>query len=724
MKKRFFLTLAIIFVFAWLFALSISAEVYEGVDYTLNANAKTAQVSNVNKTMTTEIVTIPSEITIDDVTYTVTSIANNAFEGNTTMKELRILSEHITVIPYGMILSTNGTLEKIYVDFSNIVTINQAGFNPLSAGNGNNNYAVSSIYFYDAKAFIEKGEDVVITSPDFSNCTSIGQAAFQSCNFKNIVIPATTSLSSQIFRHSTIETVIIKGENRERLETYVFNNCDSLTSIVVESRNLKYVGNSAFGDCGNVQSIEIDLSKCTQIGGSAFALNDNYQNGATNTWTKWYNLDKERVIDIRNVTIFETAAFGNCNLGGGTEENLWAGETTIIWPQALTRLDDQVFRRCNITGTIYINAAEGSTLTINSWIFRGNKPNVVIFGEGVATMNGSCFASNGDATNGSIAQGAKVVFLADSVDCKDSNLFKDASGVTLYCKALTTNTSFSQATINTISEGEAIYSVCGVTANLTLAADSSKVTIGEVVHKYSSKGFDNTYCPINTYTKYVCVTCALEQYKDLEENIVDKSTLAVHVFDFDNGDKLVSVSFVDNNFLANGIKTVCCDNCTQVSTEEEATFPALFISYGYSHAYENGKGALMQSVGINKEAFQQYKALNPEMSISYGVVAASGANPIIYTAGSFIDKAVVVDFTNRFYDIMEIKIYGISEATAQTELYCCGYIIIDGEITYIDNGALSDTAQTKSYSDYGTEFNTVEPVEAIVPTKETYSQVA
>ncbi len=698
MKKKLLLTIAIIFVFACLFAVSISATTIGDFEYTLNSNTGEATFGD-NRNYSGTTVVIPEKVTYNDVEYTVTAVASNAFYGNQTITTI-YFPPTITKLE-GYTFSQAPNLTAVYIDLENLVSIGNCGLTNSSVTNACNvsNY---DIYFYPTS---EYGKDVPTktTHANFESITSIGASAFQGANLENITLGENlTVIREQTFRQSAMKSFLAKGQIT-KIGNWSFQACKSLETVRIESNSLKTIENTAFNGCTAITGIYIDLSNCTAVDGSAFEFSGNCQGGTPNYTAQWYNLDGEKVVDLSNLQTIGTEAFGASNIGSAT----------IIWPKELTSISDQAFRKANITGTVYINAKEGVTLSIAAYVLNECNFDTLILGKGVTSFS----------LDGGFKTAVTIVALADSITLP-TNLFKGGSS-TLYCKSLVNDASqYSNVTINTISEGEAIYSVCGVIANVTLASDSSKVTIGEVVHKYSSKGFDNTYCPINTYTKYVCVTCALEQYKDLEENIVEKNTLVAHVFDFDNNEMLVSVLFVDNNFLANGIKTVCCDNCTQTSTEEEATFPALFISYGYSHAYENGKGALMQSVGINKEAFQKYKALNPEMSISYGVVAASGANPTIYTGGSFIDKAVVVDFTNRLYDIMEMKIYGISETTAQTQLYCCGYIIIDGDITYIDNGALSDTAQTKSYSDYGTEFNTVEPVEAIVPTKETYSQVA
>ena len=101
MKKRIILVLSLIALLACILALSVSAIEYNGVYYDIDTKNQVATVNKENKTSTFEIAHIPSTFTYEGVEYKVTKIANDAFAGNKTVKEIRILSEYITKIPNG-----------------------------------------------------------------------------------------------------------------------------------------------------------------------------------------------------------------------------------------------------------------------------------------------------------------------------------------------------------------------------------------------------------------------------------------------------------------------------------------------------------------------------------------------------------------------------------------------------------------------------------------------
>ncbi len=178
---------------------------------------------------------------------------------------------------------------------------------------------------------------------------------------------------------------------------------------------------------------------------------------------------------------------------------------------------------------------------------------------------------------------------------------------------------------------------------------------------------DHTYEGLNDCTNpNPCVECAFKPEAKLSHTIVE--TLAYN-----------------DGYLAFGYYTCDCtnDGCTIKDMVDEE-YSAIFVINGYSYSAD----AIMQSFEINKDVLAKYKSLNENVDIKYGILAASGEVANIYQNG-FTDKVVSVDFTNRAYDIMEMKIYGIGEAHYATELYCCGYILVDGAITYMDYGMAS-----------------------------------
>lgn len=673
MKKKLLLAISLVALFACLFAITAFAVEVDGVYYTLDTNNKVATVSTENKTATTQIVTIPSTFEYEGVTYRVTSIASSAFSGNVAMVELRILSEYITKIPYGMISNTyardtdndkvndyGGTLEKIYIDFARITEIGSAGFNPSDQTNGNQP-KTNSFYYYDAKAFIENGTDVVITEPDFSNCTSIGSAAFQGANFEKLVIPEGLALNDQIFRCSTIEELDIKGANRGAISYYVFSSCVNLETIRIES--LSSISNDVFSGCKNVREIYINLSNCTSIGSSTFSIgNVGYDQG--NTTTQWYNYQGEKIVDLSNVKTINEKAFSSSNLGSAK----------IIWPTALDTLSDQAFRKCNINQPLYVNPSEGKTITIPFWCMNGNKFTFAYFGKGVQTVS-SCFETN-----------CIVVCAEDSVNFTHEKVFDQTTGNAIYCKSYTGTDVSSRATVyNIASATSAKYGLCGFIATVKFA-DETTQEFNYAIHNYEGVA-DETVCPAGSLMVYTCTGCASSYEEKLESFIGD-----AHNFVIENGATVVKIEYPSNNYFANGVVVIKCASCSAQNSDTEIS--PLFEAVGYSSS-EVVNGYISHTIKVKTETIKQYKNYTG-MTVQYGVMASVAAsNPLTIENGKVVanGKAVSAEMSNTNYTTLLIKVHGI---TSNEAMNCNAYVAIDGVITYLCGDEALESPAEKS----------------------------
>lgn len=541
MKKRLLLVVAMMALLCCLFALSVSAANVEvdGVYFTTTDNASayegydgTASVNTSNKTATAEIATIPSTITVGGKTYVVNKIDNDAFAGNKTVKELRILSKYITAIPYGMIANTyDGALEKIFIDFSIITSVAQAGLNPSNQTNGNNPI-VNNFYYYDADAFIADGSEVKITSPNFASLTSVGQAAFQGAQFETLIVPASASLSSQCFRRVQATEIIIKGD-RTSIPDYSFAHCANARRVVVESRNLQTIGGSAFNF--SFQKVDnaypscdfyIDMSKVKTVNGNAFVFSSGYDHGITTV--QWYNLEGEKIVDLSSAEYLYGQCFASSNLGSAY----------IIWPKALSVLENQVFRRCNINQVAVINGKDGAKIVINNYTLSSDYNNFtgVVFNENVTKINDATFP------NATFA-----VLLADSVEITTSNFV--SSSTPLYCKQITNKTSFNKFEIATGTP--LCYGVCGYGAEV-IFADTTSVTLGTFNHTEGEGVPTTPSCTTPSGTEYRCTLCnAFIRYEET-------APAPGHTYDENAPDSVDALTCTTNE-----IKHYTCSTCSE-----------------------------------------------------------------------------------------------------------------------------------------------------------------
>ena len=90
MRKRLFVMMSMcimgLFTTNSLFAEDVTVD---GVNYTI---AKKTQTAEVKGTTNTGKIVIPSELLVDDVTYIVTSVADEAFYYNTQIKDITLPS--------------------------------------------------------------------------------------------------------------------------------------------------------------------------------------------------------------------------------------------------------------------------------------------------------------------------------------------------------------------------------------------------------------------------------------------------------------------------------------------------------------------------------------------------------------------------------------------------------------------------------------------------------
>ena len=167
---------------------------------------------------------IPSTVTSNGSTFTVTAIGDNALD-NSPMSEI-IIPETVTTI-YGAAFENCDSLKSITIPNS-----------------------VESINSY-AFQYCHNLETVVLPN----RLTSIGYRMFYYCSsLKSIVIP--NSVTS--------------------IDAYAFSNCTSLESIVIPN-SVTYISNNVFSYCENLKNIVIG-SSLNNVGSSAFAYCDSIEN--------------------------------------------------------------------------------------------------------------------------------------------------------------------------------------------------------------------------------------------------------------------------------------------------------------------------------------------------------------------------------------------------------------------------------------------------------------
>ena len=245
MKKIISALLSIVFIAAFSITSNDSILVFKNLS--ISASAETTSsgfvytVSGTTATITgytgsSEYLTIPSTITNNGVTYTVTSLGQNAFRENSTIKRVYISSGIQNIGQMCFYKCSNLT----YVSIPNTVQ----------------NMSTSCFEFCKKLTTVSFASNSILTeipTATFASCSSltsisipdsvkrIGMAAFDSCSNLNTV--SINYLSSKL----------------EYIEMGAFTNCYNLSNVVLP-KSVKKIGVIAFENCRGISSLNVPSS--------------------------------------------------------------------------------------------------------------------------------------------------------------------------------------------------------------------------------------------------------------------------------------------------------------------------------------------------------------------------------------------------------------------------------------------------------------------------------
>ena len=364
MKKKF------LFIVFMMLALTASASVeIDGIYYNLNSETRTAEVTYGTKEYLGDIV-IPTSVTSDGVTYSVTSIGEEAFERcRVTSVDM---SNNITSIGReafwncyqltSITIPANVTsLEGVFAGCYELTKVEihsdalvSKDYNWLSGG------LLYNLFGNYVQEFVI-GEEV----------TKIGKCAFWGCtSLTSITIPnSVTTIGSGSFSGCEKLTSITIPSSVTSIEDNPFNACSGLLSIQVEegntvydSRNncnaiIKTADNEIITGCQNT----IIPNSVKSIGAGAFHM----CNGLT-------------FIDIpSSVTTIKGGAFWFCK-----------GLASISIPNSVTTIGEQAFEGCSALTSV--NIPNGLS-TIENEVFLGCKIASITIPNSVTTIGDDAF---------------------------------------------------------------------------------------------------------------------------------------------------------------------------------------------------------------------------------------------------------------------------------------------------------------------------------------------
>ena len=313
----------------------------DGIYYNLITKGKVAEVTQ-NPNKYTGNVVIPSSVVYNDVTYSVTSIGNEAFRKCYDLTSITIPNS-VTAIGNsafgGCVGLTSITIPNSVTSIGQYTFDSCSGLTSITIPN-----SVTSIGNY---AFNGCSSLTSVTIPN--SVTSIGNYAFNGCSsLTSITIPnSVKSIGAHAFAGCSSLTSITIPNSVTSIGEYAFSHCSGLTTITIPN-SVTSIGNYAFWDCSGLTSIIIPNS-VTSIGLGAFAG----CSGLTSIVVE----SGSAVYDSRN----------NCNAIIKSESNtLIGGCNKTLIPNSITSIGDQAFLNC--IGLISVTIPNSVT-TIGSYAF-------------------------------------------------------------------------------------------------------------------------------------------------------------------------------------------------------------------------------------------------------------------------------------------------------------------------------------------------------------------
>ena len=385
----------------------------DGIYYYFDSGGKTATVDhdpdepisedNWNFHYKGDIV-IPSNVTYDGVTYTVKSIASDAF--------------------YWCYLVTSITIPSSVTSIGDDAFSRCIGLTSIKVESGNQHYDSRN----NCNAIIETSSNKLIVGcrktviPN--SVEIIGSHAFSANYLTSVTIPdGVKSIESGAFEYSHLTSVTIPNSVTS-IGQDAFLSCRDLTSITIPN-SVKSIGNGAFSDTGwfNNQSDGVVYAgkvaykyKGTMPNNTSITINDGTIGIADQAFSMRSGLTSVTIPN--SVTSIGSSAFRGCN-----------GLTSITIPSSVTSIGSSAFYNCR--GLTSIAVEDG-----NQYYDSRNNCNAIIE-KSTNTLVVGCnntFIPNGVTSIGSHAfsfcSGLTSITIPSSVTSIGGNAFSYCSGLT------------------------------------------------------------------------------------------------------------------------------------------------------------------------------------------------------------------------------------------------------------------------------------------------------
>ena len=652
-------------------------------------------------------VTIPSTVTYNDKTYSVTSIEACAFSYCSSLTSVTI-PESVTSIE-GLAFEGCSSLTSITIPES-VTWIGDGVFHGCSS--------LTSVTILGSVTSIEDSAFYGCSSLNsitiLGSVTSIGRWAFYGCSgLTSVTLPeGVTSIEGLAFEGcSNLSSINIPGSVTS-IETRAFDGCSSLTFITVADGNTVYdsregcnaiietnsntliqgcsttvipesvtsIGSFAFYGCSGLASIAVPES-VTSIGSYAFEgcsglTSITIPEGVTSIeWHTFYDCSSLTSVTIpEGVTSIGRSAFSGCNSltsitipGSVTsiESGVFygcSGLTSVTIPKGVTSIEDGVFSGCNSLSSITI--PEGVT-SIGNYAFEGcSGLTSVTIPKGVTSIEDGVFSGCNSLTSVTIPEGVTSIGSSAFSGCSGlASIVVPESVTSIGSYAFDGTAWYSNLPDGAVYAGKILYTYKGaMPENTSVEVKEGTVSIGGAAFRNCS-GLTSIILPegvtsIGSSAFYGC--------SGLTSIILPEGVTSIGYYAFEGCSSLTSVTIPESvtsigEYAFEGCTGELIVNCNISPTSYPTPF---YRSFHYSRFSKVTIGSKVTSIGDC--AFEECTSLKEVVfedgseTLSLGYNKYNKSNSFWPGEGLFYDCPLESVYLGRDLSYSSGKSYGYS----------------------------------------------------------------